>query len=348
MGQMKIVVGSVAVAVAVASGATSAVGAPGIRPVPTGSTPVTVTADATTSGIDFALVPGAGVAGRITLPRGAPATNEPVRVYLPGGGLRQARTDSDGRFRVLGLPFGGTGVRVCADTRKFVGRCWGSGGPWLGGLFRHAFDPTAHRPAFPPGTKAIPLTSGAIRRGIDLKLARASTLTGAIQRRDGTAVQSSLITLFTASGQWVSNRDRQSGPQYRFTRIPAGDYIVCSSSATLGDSRYPGVCNGNVVWSDLRAVPANAVPVHVAPHAVTSARPLVAQRGARSQVRCTVPSSCSTRSDTGRSSMSPARASSGRHRDRATVIPTRRSSITAFKACRQDGTWCVPRTTPTV
>ena len=71
------------------------------------ATPVTVTDDTTTSGIDFELEPGGDVSGTVYESDGVtPIEDISVRIVFPDGSTRGNCTDANGEYSIGRLPHG--------------------------------------------------------------------------------------------------------------------------------------------------------------------------------------------------------------------------------------------------
>ncbi|OGL28629.1 MAG: hypothetical protein A3G44_16850 [Candidatus Rokubacteria bacterium RIFCSPLOWO2_12_FULL_73_47] len=176
---------------------------------------VGVTAGATTSGIDFALVAGAGgIGGRVTDGAGNGLAGVPVSIHLATGGyVLSALTDAAGYY-TTGLRLGPGFYKAQVDTNGFVQQ-WYSGAA--------TFDTAS----------AIPVSGGSVTPGVDFALAGgaariAGTVTLAGSGAPLAGIQIDVLDAATSAGV----AGAQTGPDGTYATnqsLALGPYLVRAS-----------------------------------------------------------------------------------------------------------------------
>lgn len=177
--------------------------------------PLTLQAGQVLDGVDVTPLPGQGIAGRVLLPAGVPASEvvvvaqlvRPDGVSNVGGGTRP---DTDGTYLLSDLPTGSYLVHV-----EHVD--WN--GPLLPEYYR---DALAAERAVP-----VEVAAGTVVTGIDLTPALAGRLTGVVTGPGG-PVAGVEVTVVARSGQVGTWGFSETGGDGGFVigRLPAGSYSL--------------------------------------------------------------------------------------------------------------------------
>ena len=231
----------------------------GSGPLPTGTTAVTVTAGATTSGIQFKLTPAPPVPNTFGTISGAVAdlhsgkrlNGATVWVFTSAGPLATtATTDANGNYSVT-LPASSSGYRICATdftstapdstATGWAPRCHGN----------VAWNGTG---AAPTASPAVALAIGASVSPINVPMPRGGAIAGTMTVEglnegfgvtpgpDGVSVE-----IFTHSGQGVYRTDVLGlpSPAYQINGLAPGKYLVCFDGS--GDNSL-SQCYKFVAW----------------------------------------------------------------------------------------------------
>jgi protocatechuate 3,4-dioxygenase beta subunit len=174
----------------------------------------------------------ASISGRVTV-GGSPAPDAPLRIMeinrgtdgerqvLAGGALTKdptifvVRTDSDGRYRVVGLAAGTYRISVTSKVHVLAN-------------LDYDLDPA----------KQITLDDGETRENIDLALARGGVIMGRVTNAEGKPLIEAVVKLYQVAQRDGQMEYKEFGNQshqmsrtddrgvYRIYRLPAGRYIV--------------------------------------------------------------------------------------------------------------------------
>ena len=173
------------------------------------ATEVAVTAGATTAGIDFSLVGGGSISGRVTRESdGSPIPEADVwaDTYDCCGGGNGARTDADGYYTIDGLAAGNYRVQVHADEQGLVGEFYASTTNW-------------------EQATSVGVTAGVDTPNIDFTLAGGGSISGHVFEADGvTPIADAGVFAFGPNG-WGDARTDGNG-EYRIDGLSTGSYRV--------------------------------------------------------------------------------------------------------------------------
>jgi hypothetical protein len=182
--------------------------------IPTTGTPITVTAGATTSGINFALVAGGRISGTVTdAATSAPLANIDVEIYNAGGAfITRGTTNSSGIYTSeTGLP-GGT----------YYARTFNSEG-YIDELYNNITCLTCNVTTGTP----ISVTAGATTSGINFALATGGRISGTVTDAATSAALSSVtVQVYNSSGVFLSGFVTNGAGTYTFLGLPAGTYYA--------------------------------------------------------------------------------------------------------------------------
>lgn len=206
-------------------------------------------ADDDATGIDFTLEPAGSIVGTVTATdNGEPLPNAPY-VYLyqnDGTYLGSVRADSDGSYRLEGLPPGD--YRLRSTGSGYRSEVWddvpcGSPCDVLSGL-------------------AVSVEAGSTVTDVDFVLDRLASVRGSVTRTDTAApAPSVLVELYDDNGTRITSDYTDSSGVYSIDRQLPGDYFVRTASDIYRDELYddiacePGcaVTSGAVVTAELNA-----------------------------------------------------------------------------------------------
>jgi 5-hydroxyisourate hydrolase-like protein (transthyretin family) len=194
---------------------------PGGVCVVTSGTAVSVTAGATTSGVDFALAPAPGqVGGTVTdAATGLPLAGVSVSVWDEGASLlASATTAANGSYLVAGVS---AGSRFVSTSNSL-------------GYFDELYDNLPCDPSCPvtSGTP-VSVARGSTTAGVDFALAESVPIAGAVTD-DGTSsgIPGVTVTIYDGTGTAVGSAVTDGGGGYRVkASLPPGSYYVATSNA---------------------------------------------------------------------------------------------------------------------
>ena len=187
-------------------------------PFAAGATAIPVGLFEIVAGIHFTLVPGAAILGQVTDGGGAPISNAYVDAYLPDGDrFLSGVTETDGTYRVAGLPAGSYAVRT--DTLGGYVDTWQDG--------TAAFDSVAPVDA---GVPAISLVAGQEAAGVNFSLGEGAAVGGRIQHADGSPVSGVYVDLYGGGGGRLEFSRSVADGGFRLGGLPAGTYYLGTDS----------------------------------------------------------------------------------------------------------------------
>ena len=199
---------------------------------PRAGTPIIVSLNTTTTGVDFVLEPGGIVAGDLTDARtGEPLTGSVVVWDEQGNRVDHGSVDEYGgaAYVVSGLPSGSFFLSSW-DIHGYREELYDdipcpAGAP-------HGCDPTTGTP--------VEVTFGSITRNIDFALDRLGTISGTVTDiATGEPVWAS-VKVWSADGTLLGGDDSDGG-EYSVGGLLGGEYFVTAESPTHRDELYDGV-----------------------------------------------------------------------------------------------------------
>lgn len=204
---------------------------PNAGPIPPAATPVSVSAGATTPGVNFSLAPGGAIAGRILdASSGLPIAN--AYIQLADGYQLSACSAADGRYVINSIPLD-TPVRIAAG-----GDAYCPGGEGLNYVKRWWQAADAYAAATP-----IVLTGSAPNAsGIDFALSGGGSISGRVVRAaDGVPVGSAVFVTVQHAGTYQQIASARVGSDGRYTvrGLPAGQYVARAEGGGFALAYYP-------------------------------------------------------------------------------------------------------------
>jgi hypothetical protein len=199
-------------------------------------TAVQVTAGATTSGVDFALVGGGTVSGTVrAADGGVSSATLYVEMYSADGTpLATTTTDVGGAYSLSGFATGNYYLRTRSATASLY--------------FDQVYSGVnCSLVSCPPVTSGTPVTvtQGATTRNIDFALVRGGRITGRVTAAGaGTPVENVAVSVYDAAGRRASNLilDGQGG-YLTADPLPTGTYYVMAEPGTIYLSQLYGGVN---------------------------------------------------------------------------------------------------------
>ena len=197
-------------------------------------TRVSVTAPATTPGINFSLAQGGSISGTVTADgTGEPLANVSVQAYTTLVMSAAARTNASGEYTIMGLPAGSYFVRT-GNVGAYVDEVYDNL-PYEGGTLSYVSGTT------------VPVSAGATTPGINFGLALGGTITGTVTAA-GTGLPLSGVVVYvaTAGGDSASAGVTNASGVFTVTGVATGTYkAYTSNSLNYVDRLYAGVpCPG--------------------------------------------------------------------------------------------------------
>lgn len=194
--------------------------------LPTGCGPatgnaVTVAIDTTTAGIDFRLIAGGGISGRVVdAGTGAGIGNVSVATYTATGRLVDvAKTDANGGYKTrAGLVAGHYRLRT-TNSAGYIDEIYGDiASPRLADITDLA-----------AGT-LVGVTDGATTTGTDFALAQGGRISGRVTAA-AVGVEGMTMSVFDGSGRFVAQALTSASGTFTTPAIPPGDYRVGTTAA---------------------------------------------------------------------------------------------------------------------
>jgi hypothetical protein len=204
----------------------------------TGGTAITVTAGATTTGIDFGLALGGRISGTVTdAGTGLPLGGVYVYVYNSSGSqVTSGYTDCSGVYTSsAGLP-SGTYYAMTWNSQGYLDELYDNIACALGSC------------TVTSGT-AVSVTAGATTTGIDFGLPRGGRISGTVTDAATSAPLASVgVYVYNAAGNWLTyGYTNSSGVYSTYSGLPSGTYYVLTwNSEGYLDELYNNVaCPGS-------------------------------------------------------------------------------------------------------
>ena len=181
--------------------------------------PVTVAANVTAIGIDFALEAGGTISGTVTA-NGSPVQWVTVQVYDSGGQVVGTdQSDASGAYTTTAVPAGTYYLRT-ANPFGYVDKVYDDL-PCVAGVC----------PNTTAGT-AVTVTVGQTTGGKDFALASGGNISGTItDAATGAALGSVLVQIFNAGGALAAGTTTSASGAYFISLLPAGTYYVRTSDS---------------------------------------------------------------------------------------------------------------------
>jgi hypothetical protein len=178
------------------------------------ATPVSVTAPNETSGIDFALTQGGFISGTvIDETTGLPmerAVDVGVYDYTTTASMRWASTETDGSYKICGLPTGTYAVAVSASKSAYYA------------LWRFYNNARAYSSATP-----VPVTAPNETSGIDFGLGGGGSISGMVtDQSTGSSAGGFVMAFDETTAQVVASSYTQADGSYTLYDVPTGSHMV--------------------------------------------------------------------------------------------------------------------------
>lgn len=198
---------------------------------------IDVSAEQTTSGIDFSLARGGSISGVVkAADTGLPLGGHRIKVYAEGGdsvSVQSFTTLDDGSYVISGLPAGDYFV-VATGAGDYIGQYFG-GSPCLG---------WCSRPSGTPVNVAQEQTAA----DVDIVLTKGGAIAGVAAAEDGTPIASAQVTVLDVSGHTVGTAFTDALGHYRVGGLLNGDYYVRFAHAIAWINGSGGSGGSGVVY----------------------------------------------------------------------------------------------------
>ncbi|MEO8359991.1 MAG: carboxypeptidase regulatory-like domain-containing protein [Vicinamibacteria bacterium] len=205
--------------------------------LPADGSPINVTKGATTSGINFALAPGASIEGTVTASEsGAPLSGVSVQVYTAGGGIvTTVPTDATGKYRTAtGLPAGTYRLMFSGLDRIAALYSPGGGGtPCINCAI----------PEAGPATD-ITVTTPSTNTGYDIALMPGGTIQGTVTSlSSGLGVAGASVITYDGTGRRIGYVTADSSGMWTKPGLPPGTYFAEALAAGFSSQVFDAVCS---------------------------------------------------------------------------------------------------------
>lgn len=239
--------------------------------LPSGTTPVKVTAGAVTANIDAQLKPAASISGTIKF-GSKPVPEAYVFAYRGGKDVGTGFSDSTGAYTVTGL-LPGSGYTVCIGSSNV-------GGPSATGVLPRCYKNTSWTLYGKPPRSAVtfPLAGGQHKTGVNVSLPAGAAIAGTVTRKsNGSGVNEAYVYLMNRNTKAVSYASTNAKGHYSAIGLTTASrgYTVCvlgsyaSGPTGLLDQCYKGASwHGGGYPSSAKAVSVTAGKTHGAVNAV--------------------------------------------------------------------------------
>jgi hypothetical protein len=236
----------------------------GCTPILQGGTPISVTAPATTPGIDFALTPGGTISGKITDANSVPLQNVDVFIYNVNGGLWSffGYTDASGVYSIPGRFPTGT-YYAKTNNSGYIDQVYN-------GITCLSCDPTIGTP--------ISVTAGAETKNINFVLQQGGSISGKVLDAVNNTGIFSTVEAFDTNGNLAGSASINNATgAYKINGLPAGTYYAITiNKAGYIDQLYNG---GQCAFQ--KCNPTSGTPIVVTLGVTTPNIDFALQRGGR-------------------------------------------------------------------
>ncbi len=213
-----------------------------------GATAVTVTASATTSGIDAVMVLGGTISGTVTDASGAGVAGVCVTVSTAAGVAGTALSGSTGTYAVSGLQTGSYTVLFSGCTSA------------TSSDVAQYFDGASGGASTPAAASSVSVTAGATTSGIGAVMAVGGTISGTVTA-GGSVVSGECVSVDSLAAGLGGSATTASDGTYAVTGLAAGSYVVefidCASQG-YADQYYNGTTGGTPSYQSALAITVTA------------------------------------------------------------------------------------------
>ncbi|MFZ4857789.1 MAG: carboxypeptidase regulatory-like domain-containing protein [Desulfuromonadaceae bacterium] len=179
---------------------------------------VTVTAGATTSGINATLILGGTISGKVSNSAGGNIAGVSVQAYdaTSGSSYNSASSQSDGSYTITGLPTGSYKLQFSGGSNGYLSQ-------WYNNNTSQAL------------ADAVSVTAGAATSVINATLILGGTISGKISNSAGVGIAGVDVSAYDAvSGSYISYGSSQLDGSYTITGLPTGSYKLQFSGGSNG------------------------------------------------------------------------------------------------------------------
>ena len=214
--------------------------------IPAGATKVPLSPGQPKANINITVPSSAAISGRVTAGAGNGINGVNVIATNKDNGSRHfGFTNTNGVYKLTGLPASSKGYTVCADpsftvagTTGFRPRCW-KNVAWGGGSIPSAATP-------------VSVSLGHTHTGINISLERGAAVSGALtDAGNANPLKGAGVAAYTASGRFLTSTTTNSTGHYTLKGLPASSTLrVCAYPFNPSTAvTYAGKCWKNVAWN---------------------------------------------------------------------------------------------------
>jgi len=199
--------------------------------IPTGATPVSVFAGSNTAPVNFGLLPGAGISGRVTDTNGTPLRDITISAYDENHNwLLETWTDDDGLYELRGLPAPGPFFIATDSANLNYIDLWFQDVPVIG-------------TEIPPEAQPIYVPAGTILNNVNFTLQFGGGVTGSVMEVGGTPLPGWAVLVYTEDGTLVAATRTTAAGSYVIQGLPTRVFFLRTDSETQPyvDEWYDGV-----------------------------------------------------------------------------------------------------------
>jgi hypothetical protein len=226
--------------------------------IPSGATPVQVTAGSDSFGVNIQLPSAAAIAGKVTSAGGAALQSVSVIAQNRSNGSSYfGFTSATGRYTLTGLTASSQGYAVCFDPSGltqgtgFLPRCF-KNVAWNGGTL-------------PAGATAVSVSLGNTHTGIGAALPAGGAISGSVtDAKTGSGLAYAGVGVYSAGDKFLASVSTNSTGHYAVKGLTAatGDQVCVYPYTLNASTTYHAECWKNVSWNG-GALPSATTPVSV-------------------------------------------------------------------------------------
>lgn len=220
---------------------------------PTNAASLTVVAGMVSGPANFALAPGASIAGTVTSRSLAAISNIWVDLYNSSEDwITSAYCGSGGVYRLTGLSAGTYYLRTDASGTSYSDQ-------WFDNVAVSSLG-------IPTNATAVTLTTGAARSNVLFHLDAGGVIAGTVTNLAGAGLAGVTVVVYNKDDEWFGQTTTGTGGVYTVKRLPAAGFRLRTA---VGETNYIDEWYDNILATGL-GIPTQAVPVSVSAGATNS------------------------------------------------------------------------------